>query len=636
MTTENYTAEDIKILTDNQHVRLRNSIYFGSGHPTSFNIPLLSGSVLRTETVTFIPAVYKAIGEIIDNSVDEFTQISSKNKILKINADTKLGQYSISDTGRGVPIDLHSSGKYTPEVVFGSLRSGRNFTDDKKSGIIGQNGVGSSCTNYCSSVFEVTIHRDNKKYYQKFENGAEVINPPEITPLKSKTTGTEISFQLDNVVFSDISLPDSLMRNRAIEIAMTNPGITVEFNKEKFKFDKGLKEIIEKKLHGQTYYCISIDEGNIQGELFIVFDAHSSQDEQMFTWVNSSLLFDGGKCNTQFFNAFFDRVGTHLEKEAKKTKTEITRNDIRQGLLVLANFKIKNPEYDSQSKTRLTGPDLRKEFVSSVDSVWKPLSKVANEWLAQVLERANERHHKQANKKAQDDHEKKKRKKVEGLLDATSKNRLLCNILVTEGFSARANVSEARNPVTTAAFALTGKINNTYGCTVAQVLAMGKLTDLLSAIGLTPGKRANRSLLHFGNKIVIASDSDYDGDHIFTLLVNLFYQFWPELFNPKLPPIIYRLIAPNVVVSKGNKRIHFANRTEYEESKNKYNGWNVEYMKGLGSLSKADWETILNEDNDCFIPVIDDGDLQDVLHLSFGPSADDRKDWLTSNEEYNV
>jgi hypothetical protein len=130
---------------------------------------------------------------------------------------------------------------------------------------------------------------------------------------------------------------------------------------------------------------------------------------------------------------------TQLEKDAKKLKTEVTRNDIRQGLLVLANLKIKNPEYDSQAKTRLTGPDLRKDFVGVMDANWKMLSKVASGWLARVLERANERHHKQANKKAQDDHLKKKRKQVEGLLDASGTNRMLCQVLITEGLCIEEN-----------------------------------------------------------------------------------------------------------------------------------------------------------------------------------------------------
>ena len=152
---ESYTSEDIKILTDREHVRLRNPVYFGNGHPNTFNIPLLSSASMDIETVTFIPAVYKAIGEIIDNSLDEFTQIKSKVKLLKITASPETGRYTISDNGRGVPIDKHSSNKFTPEVVFASLRSGRNFTDDKQIGVQGMNGVGSACTNFCSSEFEV-------------------------------------------------------------------------------------------------------------------------------------------------------------------------------------------------------------------------------------------------------------------------------------------------------------------------------------------------------------------------------------------------------------------------------------------------------------------------------------------------
>lgn len=430
-----YTSEDIKILTDREHVRIRNPIYFGSGHTTQYTIPLLSNDTLCIETVSFIPAVYKAVGEIVDNSLDEFAQISSKVKILKIQASPETGKYSIGDNGRGVPIDKHSSGKFTPEVVFSSLRSGRNFVDDKKIGVQGMNGVGAACTNFCCSEFEITIHRDNKRYHQKFVDGAKKTSKPKITDLVSKTTGTDLTFQLDPLVFSDISLPDSLIRNRAIEIAMTNPNICVEYNGEKFRYKRGIQEYIDKIAVGKDKYTFTVNEENIHGEIYIICNGHEGIDEQMFTWVNSSLLFDGGKCNTQFFNVLFDRVSAHLQKDAKKLKAEVTRNDIRKGLLVLANLKVKNPEYDSQSKTRLTGPDMRKELTTVVDGCWKAFSKTASSWMAEVLERANDRHHLNENGKAINAHEKqiKKRIKVAGLLDATSTKRADCKLLITEG-----------------------------------------------------------------------------------------------------------------------------------------------------------------------------------------------------------
>ena len=632
-----YTANDIVSLTDREHVRLRTQIYLGSMHPTPFIIPLLSETTLKLENVMFIPAVYKAIGEIIDNSLDEFSQTTVKNKLLKITAKPEVGYYGISDNGRGIPIEKKQEliGKtskdiWTPELALSRLRAGRNFTDEKEVGVIGQNGVGAACTNFCSSIFEVHVNRDGQSYAQRFVEGANKASKPKIVKTTSRQTGTQVAFQLDNTVFNDVTLPDSLIRNRAIEIAMTNPDVTVEYNGEKFKYKKGFQDYVNQIAGDKITYRFDITEDNLQGEIYIICNGHDGIDEQVYTWVNSSLLFDGGKCNTQFLNALFNKVEEHLEKEAKKLKAVVTRNDTRQGLLVLANLKIKNPEYDSQSKTRLTGPDLRRELTKVVDNNWKSFSKATSIWLADVLERANERHHEKENKKAIDEHEKKTKKKLKapGLLDATSSNRSKCKLLITEGLSAKSQISEARDPETIAAFALTGKINNVWGSTPAQVLKMGKLAELLAIIGLIPGKKAVRSDLNYG-AIIPATDADYDGDDIFTLLVCLLYHLWPELFDPTQPPIVFRLVAPNVVASKNGKRIHFTTRADYEKVRDKYKGWTIEYMKGLGSMSKTDWEMILSGQTDTLIPIIDDGNLEDVFELLFGNSADLRKAWLT-------
>lgn len=632
MVDSTYTSEDIKVLTDRDHVRMRTPVYLGNMNQTDFYVPLLSEASLAVQKVTFIPAVYKSIGEILDNCLDEFTQTSSKSKQLKITAIPAEGRYTILDNGRGVPIEKHSSGQHTPEVVFGSLRSGRNFTHDKQTGVQGMNGVGSACTNFCSSEFNVAINRDGQRYTQSFVDGASNVSPPVVTKNKKAASGTEISFVLDKQVFGDVSLPDVLIRNRAIEIALMNPDVAVEYNNEHFHFKRGLQEYIDNIASKKTTFKFDVSDEIVHGEIYVICDGHDGIDEQMFTWVNSSLLFDGGKCNTQFFNILFERVTSHLSREAKRLKAEITRNDIRKGLLVLANLKIKNPEYDSQSKTRLTGPDLRKELTTTVSTNWKAFARGTNDWLADVLTRANERHHRDADKKAINDHEKNKRKKISvpSLLDATSKNRFECQILLTEGLSAKSQISEAREPTTTAAYALTGKINNTWGASPAQVLKMGKLTELLAVIGLTPGRKVDRSSLNYG-KIIIATDADQDGSDIFTLLICLLFQYWPELFDPGYAPVVYRLVAPNVVASKGDKRVHFTTMFDYDKAKDKYKGWTIEYMKGLGSMSKQDWEMVLSGKSDTYLPIVDDGNMIHVLELLFGPSSDMRKAWLMAN-----
>jgi DNA gyrase/topoisomerase IV subunit B len=623
-----YTGADILSLSDRDHVRLRTQVYLGNMHPATYAIPLLTEDKLQIKEVEFIPAVYKAIGEVIDNVIDEFSHLTSKIKLLKIEAKPDIGWYSITDNGRGIPIDMHASGIPTPQVALGSLKAGRNFTDEKEVGVIGQNGVGAACTNYCSSQFDVTIHRDKKKYYQRFIDGADKVSRPKISSVTGTSTGTQVEFQLDPTVFKTVALPDELIRNRAIEIAMTNPDVTVEYNGQRYRYKRGLLELVAQIAADKQFYCFEVNEPTLVGEVFVILNAHDSPDEQMYTWINSSLLFDGGKINTQFFNALFERVIAHLTKEAKKTKTEVTRNDVRQGLLVLANLKVKNPEYDSQAKTRLTGPDLRKEISSMLDTQWRLFAKRASEWMQTVLDRANERHHRQADKEAQKEHEKKLNRRVAGLLDATGRDRMECQILITEGESARSQITQARDPKTTAAFALTGKINNVYGTTPAQALKMGKITELLAAIGLTPGKRATIGDLNYG-KIVIATDADFDGDDIFTLLVNLFHHFWPELFDRKNPPVVHRLIAPNVCLVKGKQRVHFPRRSDYEKVKDRYPGYEVRYYKGLGSMAKEDWTMVLSGKTDTMIPLYDDGLLQDALTLLFSDNAEARKKWLT-------
>lgn len=627
-----YTGADILELTDREHVRLRTQIYFGNMSLTKYAIPLFTEGTLQIKEVEFIPSVYKAIGEIIDNSLDEFSHLTGA-KTLKLEAKPDIGWYSIGDNGRGIPIDTQPSGVPTPQVAVGKLKAGRNFTDDKEVGVIGQNGVGAACTNYCSSEFDVVIQRDGKRYHQRFVDGADKVSKPKITTIPTPfQRGTTITFQLDPLVFKEVVLPDELMQNRAIEIAMTNPDVTVEYNGKKFRYKKGLKDIVAQIVGDKQYFSFEINEANIVGQIFVILNATERPDSQMFTWVNSSMLFDGGKCNTQFFNALVARTQAELASTAKKMKIEITNDDIQRGMLVLASLKVKNPEYDGQAKTRMTGPDFRKELVGSIENQWKAFAKSSAAWLEGVIEHANGRYHRQADKEALKEHERKMKKPVAGLLDATGKDRMKCRILITEGDSAKSQICEVRDPTTTAAFALTGKINNVYDATPAQALKMGKISELLLAIGLTPGKKAYRSQLNYG-EIVIATDADFDGDDIFTLLINLFFKFWPELFDPSYPPIIKRLVAPNVCCVKGKNRVHFTRRADYEKVSEKYKGWEVRYYKGLGSMAAADWDMILTGKTDTMLSFVDDGQIADVLELLFGESADARKVWLTTPQE---
>ena len=428
-----YTGKDIQVLSDRDHVRKRTSVYLGSMELSSYKVPILDASTITYESFEFIPAVYKAIGEILDNAIDELTQINIKRKLLTITADPLVGSYTVADNGRGVPIDKHATGKYTPEVVFGSLRSGRNFGDDKHIGVIGTNGVGSSITNYTSTDFKVDVWRDNQHYTQLFVDGCTKISKPTITKSSKKLTGTEISFTLDGTVFKTVSIPPAMIKNRAIEIALSNPDITVEYNGERFAFKQGFVSYLNQILSSDKWCCFKVETEEVSGEIYVIPSSHTEVDERMFTWVNSSFLFDGGKCNTQFLNAFMDRAIESVEKRGAKSKISVTKNDVRYGITVIANLKLKSPNYDSQAKTRLSGPDLRKEMVNAVDVGWKQFTKQFDSWIDDCVVRAAIRQNKAATNSIEEDTKKKGKVKVDGLLDATSKIRSNCMIFVVEG-----------------------------------------------------------------------------------------------------------------------------------------------------------------------------------------------------------
>jgi DNA gyrase/topoisomerase IV subunit B len=344
--------------------------------------------------------------------------------------------------------------------------------------------------------------------------------------------------------------------------------------------------------------------------------------------VNSSLLYDGGLCNTQFSNAFTSAVISHLEKEAKKLKSEVTKSDVTRGLLILGNLKLRRPEYDSQAKTRLTGPNLRTQITSLVESSWSQFGRRFKDWLGEVLQHAVSRYHHRENQKAIKAH-KQTARRIEGLIDATSPDRQECILFITEGLSARSTISEARNPKIHASFPLTGKINNVYGATPAQVLKMEKVADLLAAIGLTPGVRADPGTMRYG-KIVLSCDADTDGAHITSLLVQLFYQFWPELFNSQRPKV-FRLMTPNVVAPIGGKRVHYGKLSDVPEN---LKASSIEYMKGLGSLQLADWKQVLADLTVTTCAFVEDGKMKDTMKLHFSESADDRKRWLTEGRTH--
>jgi DNA gyrase subunit B len=447
--SKKYTADDIKVLSDREHVRLRTSIYLGSTEETEFVVPIFKDDKIEIKHKSFIPALYKSLNEIIDNAIDELTQLKKKDKriYIKYNYDEDL--FKVCDNGRGVPIDLHpQTNRYTPETVFTELRSGRNFKDDEKdSGVIGTNGVGSSCVAMISEEFNVEIKRDKKIYQQTYRNGTEIIEEPFLNHYSGKDTGTCIEFKFDKSLkqFKTIKLDDELVQNRACEVALNNNDIKVEFElikdnenfKKEYFFKNGFKDYISKIT--DKYFEFKINEDDFVAKYYILTDLYSGIDEKIFVYVNSSLLFEGGTAVNFFFNSFFNNVVNVLKKETKKRKIELNKNDVRQNLLVIGFVKMKNPRYDNQSKTRLISQEIKKYIEKMVEKDINNFIKQNPEWVEEVMDRALFRQ-RIADMEEVKKRQKKKKGKPVKLVDAYSKRRELCSIAFAEGDCVDENV----------------------------------------------------------------------------------------------------------------------------------------------------------------------------------------------------
>ncbi len=447
MADKDYSAKDIQVLSDRDHVRLRTAIYLGSTEATTYEVPIFEKDDISIKQNEFIPALYKAFNEIADNAIDELTQLKKKDKKVAVVHDVIKNRYRIGDNGRGVPIDVHpQTGRHTPETVFTELRSGRNFDDAAKdSGVIGTNGVGSSCVAMLSEEFIVSIKRDGKFYEQMYKNGTATIDEPSINVYNGKETGTTIEFKFDTTLkqFATTKVDPELINNRVIEIALNNPEIELSYVRkqlddsgdeeqlsEEYHFKGGMGEYI--KSVSDSFFEFKYDDPEFTARYYVILDKYQGIDEKVFVYVNSSLLFEGGTAAHMFFNTFFTSIADKLKSEAKKRNLELNKNDVRQNLMVLADVKMKNPRYDNQSKTRLISQEIKRHIEKMVgDQIGKFLS-THKEWVDEVLSRAEFRQ-RIADMAEVKKNQKKKKGKLAKLIDCYSKDRSICSIAFSEG-----------------------------------------------------------------------------------------------------------------------------------------------------------------------------------------------------------
>jgi DNA gyrase/topoisomerase IV subunit B len=363
---------------------------------------------------------------------------------------------------------------------------------------------------------------------------------------------------------------------------------------------------------------------------FYLTSGFSNEGEFVHTTVNDIPAFNGGQHIDTFKRLFYGNLIKTLERESKRRGLTPNRSDISEGLLIYNVTTMHAPNFDSQSKTRLINEDVDAHIKAFFDdeNVLKDIVKKNKTWVDEIYARCAARTQKKDTAELAKLGRKLMRNKVPKLLDANGKDRTKCILIITEGDSAKGMISAVRDPEVHGALPLRGKILNVRGEAPKDVVESQIIQDLMSSIGCVLGQRANRQDLRYG-KVYLAADQDPDGANITALLINFFYLYWPELFDPKLEPFFYAFQTPFIIQEKGKKRYYWYAHNYQEYNSDDWKGApKPTRAKGLGSLEEEDWVHSLKEPQ--LIPITDDGELSEALDLIFhGKRADDRKDWIS-------
>lgn len=627
------TDTEIDVLEPYQQSRVRTEMWLGSRDPHSQEIISYDDSWTPQPTmISWVPALFTAYREVVDNAVDEMVSKGHGSR-LDISYNAKKLIFKISDDGRGIPIAIHPKFK-VPEATLALSRafSGRNFKDEERGDARGLNGVGAAIVNFTSEWFKLDICRDGKEFSQTFKEGKDalVIEEPLIMPKsKGRSTGTTIEFKLSPEVFKHHELPEAFIRDRAFEIALCYPQLKVFFNGKQLKAIKGVERTI---FAGRKPITFEVNEEGFRSRFWLVPEFIDSSTDHSHSLVNGIPMFDGGTHIDAFRRNFYSGLLKALEPQAKKKKLKPNRSDVADGLLIYNITDMLLPSFGSQSKTRLINETSGKQVTAAMDdpNFFKTVVKKNPEWVESIFERCAARTMKKDASELAALARKARKQKVEKLTDATGKDRSKCVLLLAEGDSALSGSMAMRDPKIHGGLPLSGKVMNVHPTktSMKDAVKSDALQQIISSIGLIPGQRANRHLLRYG-KVYLTCDADEDGKNIAALLVNFFYQFWPELFENPDKPFIYIFETPLIIARKG-KQVKYWYNDDYDKfDPEKFKGWDITRAKGLAALKKPDWKVLHAEPR--LVPIVDDGGLKDALDLIFTDGSDAaaaRREWI--------
>ena len=626
-----YGADQIQILEGLEAVRKRPGMYIGS---------------------TSAKGLHHLVYEIVDNAVDESLAGYCDTIYVTLNKDNSV---TVRDNGRGIPVGMNKKkGVSSVEVVFTILHAGGKFGGGgyKVSG--GLHGVGSSVVNALSNWLEVNVHTDGKIYNQRYEKG-KVCYPLKVVG-ETELNGTEVSFLPDDTIFEETIFEYKVLRQRLRETAFLTKNLRIilrddrqeEPVEEVFHYEGGIKEFVtylnrgKEALYDQVIYC----EGEKDGVYVEVAMQHNdSYNENSLSFVNNIITPEGGTHLSGFKNALTTTFNDYARKNKllKENESNLSGEDIREGLTSVISIKLGEPQFEGQTKQKLGNSEAR-GAVNSIVNEQLTYFLEQNPAVAKIIcekavlaQRARD-----AARKARD--LTRRKTALDGfslpgkLADCSDKNPENCEIYIVEGDSAGGSAKTARSRATQAILPLRGKILNVEKSRLDKILMNKEIQAMITAFGTGIHDDVDIEKLRY-HKIIIMTDADVDGAHIATLLLTFFYRFMPDLIKEGY---VYMAQPPLYRVERNKKFWYAYSDQELNNIVNEIgrdNNNKIQRYKGLGEMDAEQlWDTTMDPDKRVLLRVTIDEDSASEIDLTFttlmGDQVEPRREFIEANAKY--